>query len=254
MLQEYHRLEEKSAAIKRIIQTLPDGKLLLCSNGRNKISWFKSNGPTKEYIKKKNIKLAQKLAYKKFLTSQLEESEHEMRAIKYYLDHHQEDSKSDQEIEKSSEFQKLLSVNFTPLNQELNQWMQAPYEKNKAYSEHLKHETCTGELVRSKSEEMIYNCLCRNQIPFRYECELRLGDTVYHPDFTIRHPRTGQIYYWEHLGRMDKPKYIHNSFTRLESYAYHGIVPSINLITTYETKEFPLSMKEIEKIVEEYFL
>ena len=117
-----------------------------------------------------------------------------MRAIKYYLDHHQKVSNSSQMIEESSEFQKLLSVNFTALNQELNQWMHAPYEKNKAYLEHLKHETCTGEYVRSKSEEAIYNCLCRNQIPFRYECELRLGDTILHPDFTIRHPRTGEIY------------------------------------------------------------
>lgn len=254
MLQEYRRLEEKSVDIKRKIQTLPEGKLLLCSNGRNKISWFKSNGSTKEYIKKKDIKLAQKLAYKKFLAIQLEEIIHEMRAIKYYLVHHQEVSKSSQMIEESSEFQKLLSVNFTPLNQELNQWMHTPYEKNKAYLEYLKHETCTGEYVRSKSEESIYNCLCRNQIPFRYECELRLGDTIFHPDFTIRHPRTGEIYYWEHLGGMDKRNYVHSAFTRLEIYADYGIIPSINLITTYETKDYPLSMKSIEMIVEEYFL
>lgn len=247
-------MEEKSVDIKRKIQTLPDGKLLLCSNGSNKISWFKSNGSTKIYIKKKDIKLAQKLAYKKFLTIQLEDIMHEMRTIKFYLDHHQKDSKSSQINEKSSEFQKLLSVNFTPLNQELNQWMHAPYEKNKAYLEHLKHETCTGEYVRSKSEEAIYNCLCKNQIPFRYECELRLGDIVFYPDFTIRHPRTGKTYYWEHCGRMDKPNYVHKVFTRLETYVDHGIIPSINLITTYETKEYPLSMKAIEKIVEEYFL
>jgi len=254
MLQEYRRLKEKSADIRRIIQTLPEGKLLLCSNGKNKISWFKSNGSTKEYIKKKDIKFAQKLAYKSFLVTQLEKITHEMRAIKFYLDHHQEDSEPDQSIEKSSEFQKLLSVNFTPLNQELNQWMYAPYEKNKAYLEHLKHETCTGEYVRSKAEEAIYNCLCRHQIPFRYECELRLGDIVYHPDFTIRHPRTGEIYYWEHCGRMDKHNYVHKIFTRFETYADYGIIPSINLITTYETKDYPLSMKAIEKIVEEYFL
>ena len=88
--------------------------------------------------------------------------------------------------------------------------------------------------------------MCKHRIPFRYECELILGGAVFHPDFTIRHPRTGEIYYWEHLGGMDKTKYIHNSFARLETYAYHGIVPSINLITTYETKDHPLSMKNIK--------
>ena len=53
---------------------------------------------------------------------------------------------------------------------------------------------------------------------------------------------------------MDKHNYVHKIFTRFETYADNGIIPSINLITTYETKDYPLSMKSIEKIVEEYFL
>lgn len=53
---------------------------------------------------------------------------------------------------------------------------------------------------------------------------------------------------------MDKRNYVHNAFTRLEIYTDHGIIPAINLITTYETKDHPLSMKSIEKIVGEYFL
>ena len=37
-------------------------------------------------------------------------------------------------------------------------------------------------------------------------------------------------------------------------YCENGIIPGINLILTYETKENPLSIDQVEKIVKEYFL
>lgn len=255
MLNEYERLEKKLVQIQKQIKKLPEGKLILCTNGKNNVSWFRSDGHKKDYIKKEEIALAQKLAYKKFLTIQLEEIKHEMRAIKFYLKHHlQGIPKSNQLISNSQEFQKLLSVYFTPLDQKLNDWMHAPYEKNKSYPEQLIHRTCTGEYVRSKSEAFIYTCLCKNKIPFRYECELKLGAATYHPDFTIRHPKTGKTFYWENFGLMDKREYAKNTYSKLDNYHAYGIMPTINLITTYETKEYPLSLETVERIIEDYFL
>jgi len=254
MLQEYKRLEEKRNDIQKQLKKLPEGKLVLCANGKYRESWFWSDGHTKEYIKKKDRKLAEKLAYKKFLTLQLEEIKQEMRAINFYLKHHQRISKSSQLLSDSIEFQELLSSYFIPHNQELNNWMHASYEKNKSYTEQLIHKTCTGEYVRSKTEAFIYTCLCKKQIPFRYECELKLGAATFYPDFTIRHPRTGEIFLWEHFGLMDHRDYARNVYQKLDTYQLYGIVPTINLITTYETKEYPISFDTIEKIIEEYFL
>lgn len=93
-----------------------------------------------------------------------------------------------------------------------------------------------------------------NKIPFRYECSLQLGDVTIFPDFTIRHPKTGEIYYWEHFGLMDNPTYCKNSISKLQLYASQGIVPSIQLITTYETKENPLSAELVGKIIQHYYL
>ena len=101
---------------------------------------------------------------------------------------------------------------------------------------------------------MIDMFLYTSQIPFRYECALHLEDTTVFPDFTIRHPKTGALFYWEHFGRMDDPSYYKDVFSKLQLYTSHGIIPSINLITTYETKENPLSSEVIEKIIEHYFL
>lgn len=132
--------------------------------------------------------------------------------------------------------------------------MTSPYEHNTKYKEQLIHKTSSGNLVRSKSEAMIDMFLYMNRIPFRYECALQLGDTTLYPDFTIRHPQTGELYYWEHFGRMDDPFYYKNVFSKLHLYTSHGIIPSIHLITTYETKENPLSSEIIEKIIEHYFI
>lgn len=52
---------------------------------------------------------------------------------------------------------------------------------------------------------------------------------------------------------MDYPNYVKNVYYKLQTYANHGIIPSINLITTYETRENPLTYEKIERIVEEYF-
>ena len=121
------------------------------------------------------------------------------------------------------------------------------------YPEYKIHKTCTGEMVRSKSEAFIYTCLCNHKIPFRYECALPLGTRTIYPDFTIRHPNTGETYYWEHFGMMDESYYYQKTFPKLQLYASYGIIPSINLITTYETKKHPLSSEVIVKTIEHHF-
>jgi len=92
-----------------------------------------------------------------------------------------------------------------------------------------------------------------NKIPFRYECMLHLGENAIFPDFTIRHPKNGEIFYWEHFGLMDNPSYSSKAFSKLQLYSTYKIIPSIQLITTYETKEHPLTMETVEKIVKDYF-
>lgn len=96
--------------------------------------------------------------------------------------------------------------------------------------------------------------LYKYKIPFRYECILQLDDIFIFPDFTIRHPETGEVFYWEHFGMMDNPNYSKKVLSKLQLYISNGIIPSIQLITTYETKENPLSSEVVEKIVEHYFL
>lgn len=107
--------------------------------------------------------------------------------------------------------------------------------------------------MRSKSEALIDIALSTHQIPHRYECALEISDTIIYPDFTIRHPRTGTTYYWEHFGLMDKPDYCKTASAKLEFYSLNGILPSIHLITTYESSEHPLSPLLIEQTIQQFF-
>lgn len=195
------------------------------------------------------------MAIKKYLSFVLEDLLQEKTAIGFYLRHARNNSgKAEKLLADTPGYQELLSPYFLPKSQELSNWMKSPYKQNMKYSEQLIHKTSSGKKVRSKSEAMIDWFLHTNGIPFRYECALDFGNITIFPDFTIRHPKTGEFYYWEHFGLMDDLAYAQNSCSKLQLYVSHGIIPSINLITTYETKENPLSSEVIEKIILHYFL
>jgi hypothetical protein len=153
----------------------------------------------------------------------------------------------------ASEIQKLLSPNFKVMSEELKEWSCAEYERYNRYPEQLIHHSVSGNFLRSKSEEMIDTQLYINEIPFRYECALQLGETTIYPDFTIMHPETEQIYYWEHFGKMDDPEYQKNAFDKIQLYTKNGIQPHIRLIITTETATNPLSIHTIECRIQEFF-
>ena len=253
MQKEYFRLEEEANKIRRRLQGMPDGKLVCCSQAGGYQKWYQSDGKKKSYIPKKNRMLAERLALKKFLTAQLEDMENEKRAIAFYLRHHPVEKQAEKLFAQAPFYTELLASSFTPLSQSLSAWMQMPYEKNPYHPELLTYKI--GEVaVRSKSEAMIVTSLLTHQIPFRYECALQLGEKMIFPDFTIRHPQTGEVYYWEHFGLMDNPDYAKNACIKLQLYTSHNIIPSIHLLTTYETKSHPLTPEAIEKLIDYYFL
>lgn len=253
MLQRKAKIEKKIEEIEKLIAGMPEGKLNCSSNGKY-YKWYHSNGKNNIYIPKKNRKLAEQLAAKKYLTLLKEDLLQEKEAIKAYLRKSQLGlNQAEQLLVESSEYQKLLSPYFKTNSQEFLEWQKSPYEQNKKFPENLIIKTSSGHYVRSKSEALIDMALYKRQIPFRYECALQLGKIIIYPDFTIRHPITGEVYYWEHFGRMDDREYAQKAFKKIENYNTHGIVPSIRLIMTFETQENPLNSEVIENIIEQYF-
>lgn len=252
-LAEYSRLDEQISELEQQLKGYPEGKIFISRNG-NRYKWYQTDGHTQVYIPKKQRSLAEKLAVKKYLAYQLDAMKQEKSAIGFYLRHHSNISNSaDSMIAEVPGYQELLLPYFKPISEELNDWMNQAYNSNMKYPEQLIHKASSGKLVRSKSEMLIDMALYTNKIPFRYECELQLGDSIIYPDFTIRHPKTGETYYWEHFGMMDDMFYIKNACAKVQLYATHGITPGIHLIMTFETQKNPLSIEKINGIIEEYF-
>lgn len=253
MLKESLRLEKQIKQLKGRIEELREGKLICVKNGKY-VQYYNSDGHVKTYIPKKNRKLAEELAVKKYLSALLEDLQKEKRAVDSYLKYYPKgEGKAENLLTKESFYKELISPYFKTKSKQLQEWMQEPFNSNTQYSENLIFKTISGHMVRSKSEVMIDTLLYINNIPFRYECELKVGKKVYYPDFTIKHPRTRKLYYWEHFGRMDDENYIRKTYLKLQNYAIHGIIPSVNLIMTFENKEHPLTEEIIMWKIERYF-
>lgn len=252
IISEIQRLDHQINSLKQQLQSLPPGNLVCCQHNSS-YKCYQSLNSQKTYIPKSNKILAEKLAYKKYLLLLLDELENEKKALEKYLCHRKPSQQLQTLLTTPSPYQQLLQSQLYSISEDLTDWSTAPYPQNPAHPEGLIFQANGGLMVRSKSEMLISIYLYTHSIPFRYECALTLGTSTIYPDFTIRHPQTGAIFYWEHFGMMDSPHYIDTTCSKLQTYAHHGIVPGIQLITTYETQSSPLSLNVIEMLVSHYF-
>ena len=66
--------------------------------------------------------------------------------------------------------------------------------------------------------------------------------------------KTDKIYYYEHFGRMDDASYCKKAYAKMELYTLNGIIPTMQLLITYETSDNPLTPEVVEQLVRQYFL
>lgn len=105
------------------------------------------------------------------------------------------------------------------------------------------HEALTGDMVRSKSEVIIANMLHERGITFWYEKPLKAPDgSLYLPDFTLQ--IAGELYFWEHLGLLSRPKYRKHWEDKERWYQSH--FPN-RLFTTTETESLS---RDAEAVIE----
>ncbi|HKM35510.1 MAG TPA: hypothetical protein VJY54_12355 [Lachnospiraceae bacterium] len=240
-------------SLKLEIEELPEGKLLCIKNGKY-TKWMQSNGKEIVYIPKEDRQLAEALAAKYLYILELDDLLWEYKLLEQCINRYDKRRvKSAMLIENCSRYQELINSHLQSFQNKSADWANADYATNTSHPEHLIHKTLAGHYVRSKSEVIIANALFNNEIPYRYECQLCLPEIEIYSDFTICHPQNHRIYYWEHFGMMDHSVYRNNAFNKLKVYGDNNILPSINLITTYETQTIPLNSNEIQQIIQNYF-
>lgn len=230
----------------------PKGELL-CAKNSSRYKWYlKEEGQT-SYLSKGKRDLAEMLAVKKYYHYKREELECELSACNAYLHKMSLMQDKSEQLFQHPEYRKLLEKHFLPMKENLLKWQNTEYEKCNKHLQNLVVKGTRGKMLRSKSEAIIDMLLYQNRIPFHYEEKLVLSNITLYPDFVIRHPITGEYYYWEHFGMMDDTEYINHACQKIKLYCENGILPSVNLITTFETKEHMLSIEKVERIIQEYF-
>lgn len=207
MLKQSKENADKIHDLQTILEQFPEGDLVCAKNG-NRYKWYQTDGTNPTYLSKQKRALAEQLAAKKYFSAMLKDLLAEQKAIQAYLKRYKEPTS--QSLLQHPGYGDLLKPHFQILSEELSAWADEPYESNSNYPEQLIHKCPSDLLVRSKSESLIAMSLYAHKIPFRYECALCLRDSAFreitvYPDFTIRHPRDGKRYYWEHFGMMDQP-------------------------------------------------
>lgn len=146
----------------------------------------------------------------------------------------------------------------TPLQQtwesKVNEWKRIEYKRKELRDDTIEIYTQKGERVRSKSEKILADYFYYNNIPYKYECPLKLnGYGIIYPDFTFLSPKLHKEIYWEHDGMMDDPVYAKNAIKKIEAYERNGIFPGERLILTFETSQLALNNNIIEAMVENIF-
>lgn len=254
MLHEKQRLERELEQLHFELPIFPAGYLSYSLNG-NYTKWYHHIDRNKKYITKDQHQLAVQLALKRHNLTKQEDLKRKLKGIEAYLQTNNPAlDKADALLAPSSKYAELLLPALRPISKELSTWAATPYERSTSFPEQLHFKTESGLVVRSKSEAIIAMKLAEFRIPFRYECTLNLSPFVLHPDFTIRHPRTGETYYWEHFGKMDSSEYQGKMLHRLQIYMNHSIVPAKNLIMTFESGDKPLSISEVIHQIQQHFL
>ena len=255
MQKEQARLASEIATIEAEIAKPPKGKLSIWKRSKGKgYNHYRVASGKRKYIRVGEKELIQKLARKNILDLMLTDARKEKRAIDMYLRHRNKTDSVGVALAKSPRLEELVRPLFQIRDERLKVWAEADYPSTAGHPESLIHQGPGGWMFRSKSEAQIATALYKKQVPYRYEEDKEINDIVYHPDFTIRHPQTGETYYWEHFGRIDDETYNQRNARKLTDYAKAGIVPDVNLIITWESKQCPLSISKIEETVAKWFL
>lgn len=218
-----------------------------------------SDGKTwrKTYIKKKESALAEKLAQKEYLEDIKMKLKEQIQVLSNFAATYNETALEQIYDDLPEERKQLITPLVPSVREKMKAWNEETYEPYSAYSEHKIYETERGEMVRSKSEVIIANRLYlhRRDIDYKYERPLILqekngNEVIIHPDFTIINKHTGKIFYYEHAGKMDDPRYAIDFVKKIELYVANDILQGKNLLITYEAAGAPLSVSCVRKVVE----
>ena len=253
-----NRLEALDNLISAIEQRLPsmhEGKLRI-QHYHNSFSYYfieKDRNDNGTLIGSEDINLVRELAQRSYYQKVLRSAKEERKLISQFLKRCPQPS-VEEVFDKLPPNRKLL-INPVrlPDKEYMRCWQEKPYIPKGFKEGTAYYETQNGERVRSKSEQIIADRLRAANIPYKYECPLKLNFGIVHPDFTILRMSDRKEIYYEHLGMMDDPDYANDNIQKITYYQLSGYTQGDRLFTTMETRQHPLDVRVLDRLIEEQF-
>ena len=259
LLEESGQMEKLIPMLEKEIRRAPEGSLRV-SVSKGKFPQYyvyrreeDNSHINGKFIRKKEIRLAQKLAQKGYHEELLKVVKKEKELLDEFLENCKV-SAIEAVYENLSKPRQALVMPVVQTQQEfLAEWKEKIQGGMNSYTIVTELLTDNGEHVRSKAELILANKFLKEGIPYVYEprIELKSGRSVY-PDFALLDIKERKTYYWEHFGLMDVPEYSEKMVIKMEEYQDNGYWPGENLLCTFETKENPLNSKMVDRILKRY--
>lgn len=244
------------ARIEDKIKEYPSGRIKICRRGNRAYYYLTDSQSNSKVIllKKADHELINNLVQKSYLEKVLRTSKQETAAIREFIDHYPEFVAEDIYDHISEERRKIAKPIIQNDEQYVREWQNIPYVRKPFNEEDPVFTTMRGERVRSKSEVLIADRLWANNIPYKYECPVRVKNKIIHPDFTILRISDRKQVYLEHCGKMDDPAYVEKRVVkRTNDYNSAGIVQGRNLFFTFESLTSPLNLSVLDNLINENF-
>jgi hypothetical protein len=261
MIQREKELNDLLKKTRKRMKQAPAGSLRIYERNGN-VSYYSVVHGKAVYIRKNNIKAAENLAQKSYDKKLEKRINSEIGAIRRYRKTIAGNIAEDLYPSLPKYRQQLLKQHIITDEEYAAAWLEKVQRIKEDDPLPIRYKldpitgfyTEKGELVRSKSEKIIADKLLHTGIPYVYEMPLDLGKHGFqHPDFTILNVYTREVFYWEHLGRMDESDYLERNLGKINDYQLSHILPGKQLILTHETEQCPLDTRIIDEIIYAYF-
>lgn len=215
--------------------------------------YIKKNGK-REYISKKHINDAVKLAQRDYDSKAIEILSNEIETNKKILKNISREPLVEEYNSLCEARKKLIDKHFMTDEEYIEQWISYQYEGKTFQDGTDSIVTEKGERVRSKSEKIIADKLYSMGIPYRYECPVYLeGLGWVYTDFTLLDVGNREEVYLEHFGMMDREDYARKAVYKIKTYERNGIFQGDKIIYTFETSTDTINTVMMERLIRNRF-
>lgn len=236
-------------SLEKKIDSYPEGKINIRPN-KSGYSYFWHRGNTYRYLNKSDTELIKQLIQKDLIADAISKAKTEEFILHELMSKYPTVAIEDLYGLLPEKRKKYASPIFLNNVEYAKHWLSLPFAPKSFGKDGPEYYTIKGERVRSKSEVIIADRLFSKGIPYKYECPLKVGKEIIHPDFTILRHSDRKIVFHEHCGMMGDKQYGEDMVDRVNKYGKAGIFVGDRLFFTFESSDHPFDISWLDDFIE----